>query len=50
MVRPIIRSKLIFAKPAADATVADAPIARDLLDTLAAHASTCCAPPAPTAS
>ena len=41
MVRPIIRSKLIFAKPAADATVADAPIARDLLDTLAAHAHEC---------
>lgn len=41
MIRPIVRSKLIFARAAVPATAADAPVAQDLLDTLAAHAQDC---------
>lgn len=41
MIRPIITSKRIFARPAVAATIDDAPTARDLLDTLAAHRDEC---------
>lgn len=41
MIRPIITSKSIFAKPAVAATIDDAPTAQDLLDTLAAHRDEC---------
>lgn len=41
MERPIVRSRLMLARPSAPATAEDLPIAQDLLDTLVAHASTC---------
>ena len=34
-------SEIILAQPCAEATLADVPVAQDLLDTLAAHAATC---------
>lgn len=41
MIRPIVTSRILLAQPAREATAADAPVAQDLLDTLATHADTC---------
>lgn len=41
MQKPIITDETFLAKPSAPATEADLPIARDLMDTLAAHADSC---------
>lgn len=41
MIQPIIRSEAFLAHPSTDASIEDAPVARDLLDTLAAHESDC---------
>lgn len=41
MLKPIIKSRLIFSRPAEDAVAADASVAQDLIDTLVAHADSC---------
>ena len=41
MIRPIMRNELFLSQPAQDVDVADAALADDLLDTLAAHAHEC---------
>ena len=41
MIRPINRDPLFLAQKSAPATPEDAPIARDLLETLTAHADRC---------
>lgn len=41
MIQPIIHDPLFLARKSAPATTEDAPVARDLLDTLAAHADGC---------
>ena len=41
MIRPIMKSELILAQACEAATLADVPVAQDLLDTLEAHAATC---------
>lgn len=41
MIRPIMTNQTFLAMPSAPATEADAHIAQDLLDTLAAHAHEC---------
>ena len=41
MIRPINRDPLFLAQKSAPATPEDAPIARDLLETLTAHADGC---------
>ena len=41
MQRPIVRARLMLSRPAAPATIADLPVAQDLLDTLVAHKATC---------
>lgn len=41
MIRPIMKDPLFLAQPSAPATAADLPVARDLLETLEAHADGC---------
>lgn len=41
MDRPLMKMKFFLQKPSEAATPADLPIARDLVDTLAAHRATC---------
>ena len=41
MIRPIMKSEIIFTWDCAEATADDLAVAQDLLDTLAAHADTC---------
>ncbi len=41
MIRPIMKNEFFLQQPSEDATPLDAPIARDLLDTLALHAHEC---------
>ena len=41
MIRPIMRSELFLQLPSEPATAADADVAQDLLETLAAHAHEC---------
>lgn len=41
MIQPIIHDPLFLARKSAPATPEDAPVARDLLDTLCAHADGC---------
>ncbi|MDO4443795.1 MAG: peptide deformylase [Slackia sp.] len=41
MIRPIMKSEFFLQQPSEPATPLDAPIARDLLDTLAVHAHEC---------
>lgn len=41
MIQPIIHDPLFLARKSAPATPEDAPVARDLLDTLTAHADGC---------
>jgi peptide deformylase len=41
MVRPIVKDPIFLSRKSAQATAADAPIAQDLRDTLAAHADGC---------
>lgn len=41
MIRPIMKSEIIFSWRIEDATADDLAVAQDLLDTLAAHADTC---------
>ena len=41
MIQPIIKDPIFLAQPSAPATAADLDIARDLLDTLAAHRDDC---------
>ena len=41
MIRPIMKDPLFLAQPSEPATAADLPVARDLLETLEAHADGC---------
>ena len=41
MIRPIMRNQLFLAMPSEAATIEDAPVGQDLLDTLEAHAHEC---------
>jgi len=41
MVRPIVKDILFLSRKASDATAADLPVARDLLETLIAHREEC---------
>lgn len=41
MIRPIVKMPALLERPAEDAGLADLPVAQDLRDTLAAHASEC---------
>ena len=41
MIRPIMRNELFLAMPSEAATIEDAPVGQDLLDTLQAHAHEC---------
>ncbi len=41
MIRPIMKNPLFLAQPSEPATAADLPVARDLLETLEAHADGC---------
>ena len=41
MIRPIMRNQLFLAMPSEAATLEDAPVGQDLLDTLEAHAHEC---------
>lgn len=41
MIRPIMRNQLFLAMPSEAATIEDAPVGQDLLDTLGAHAHEC---------
>lgn len=41
MIRELIHDPILLARKSADATGADLPVARDLLDTLLAHRETC---------
>ncbi|HIU05834.1 MAG TPA: peptide deformylase [Candidatus Coprousia avicola] len=41
MIRPIMTSRIILSRPAADAAPGDEPHAQDLLDTFAAHRTAC---------
>lgn len=41
MIRPIIKDEFFLSQPSAAATVADVPIAYDLLETLQAHSDEC---------
>ena len=41
MIQPIMHDPLFLAQKSAPATPEDAPVARDLLDTLTAHSDTC---------
>ena len=41
MIRPIMRNQLFLAMPSEAATIEDAPVGQDLLDTLEAHAQEC---------
>ena len=41
MIRPIMRNQLFLAMPSEAATIEDAPVGQDLLDTLEAHADEC---------
>ena len=41
MIQPIMHDPLFLAQKSAPATPEDAPVARDLLDTLTAHADGC---------
>lgn len=41
MIRPIMHDPLFLAQPSEPATAADLPVAKDLLDTLAANAQRC---------
>ena len=41
MVKPIVKDPILLSQPSVPATEEDRPIARDLLDTLAAHRERC---------
>lgn len=41
MIRPVVKSPVLLSMPSEPATVVDMPVARDLTDTLAAHADEC---------
>ena len=41
MIRPIVKSPVLLGVPSEPATIADMPVARDLAETLAAHADEC---------
>lgn len=41
MIKPIVKMPALLQRKAADATMADLPVAQDLRDTLAAHAAEC---------
>lgn len=41
MIRPIMKNEFFLQQPSEDVTLLDAPIARDLLDTMALHAHEC---------
>lgn len=41
MIRPIMKNEFFLQQPSEDATLLNAPIARDLLDTMALHAHEC---------
>lgn len=41
MIRPIMRSEVFLSKPSVEATEADLPVGRDLVDTLRAHRHEC---------
>lgn len=41
MIRPVVKSPVLLSMPSEPATVADMPVARDLEDTLTAHADEC---------
>ena len=41
MIRPIVKSPVLLDVPSEPATIADMPVARDLAETLAAHADEC---------